>query len=125
MLFLLNIFKYWKIAIIIGLSTIIGVEYWQLERKDNKIIELKVAIQEKVNYLESLENAVDVQNETINEMTKKTKEFKDKLDNANKKVVKIKEREREKIQSILQYKSGTSCEDNMNWLLNEAQKMKK
>lgn len=122
MWFIYSIFRYWKFVLILGMSSVIGFGMWQLERKDKRIYELEILMQEKVFYLESLEDAVDMQNFLIDEMESEKEVFQNKVDEANKRISIIRAEERKKILAILESKSGSTCEDNMKWLLKRAQK---
>lgn len=114
---LYSLFKYWKFIVILLLTSGIGFGMWQLERKNKKIYELELMMQEKVFYLESLEDAVDLQNSMIDDMEDKTKEFEDALKKSNKKIIVIETREKKKILAILEARSGNTCEENMDWMV--------
>lgn len=125
MWFVYSVFRYWKFILILGLTSAIGFGMWQLERKNKKIYELELMVQEKVFYLESLEDAVDLQNEMIDEIEKKNELYEDALEDSKKQRLKIREEEKKRILNILNSNSGNSCEENMDWLVEEAQRSMK
>ena len=87
-----------------------------LERKNKKIYELELMVQEKVFYLESLEDAVDLQNEMIDEIAKKNELYEEAIIKGKKERQKIRKEEKKKILEILESNSGNTCEENMDWL---------
>lgn len=121
MFFIYSIFKYWKFVLILGLSGVLGFGLWQLERKNTQIHKLQLDNQEYEFYLESLEDAVSMQNDMIDTMAEKNKEFEVRLENAQKKIFVIRETEVRRIENIVESDTGNSCESNMDFLLQQAQ----
>lgn len=119
-----GLFRYWKFFTILGMAGFIAFGMWQVEKIKSENNELKLQIQEKVFYLESLEDAVDIQNNMISDLEKNNKVVEDKLDTANKRIVTVKRQEKKKIQDILNASTGGTCESNFEFLLKQAQENK-
>lgn len=121
MYWIYSIFKFWKFGIMIGLTMALMFFMMQSNKKDGEIAELEYFIQEKVFYLDSLEDAVDVQNEMIQDLHDKDEMWDEMLKESQKRVIIIRKQEKEKVLSIIESRVGKSCPEAMDWMVDQAE----
>jgi L-asparagine transporter-like permease len=122
MFFVYSIFRYWKFGIILGLIMMIMYGMMMVHKKDKKIAELEFFIQEKVFYLQSLEDAVNEQNIRIEAMEEAAEMWESLAKEAQKKRAIIRKKEKEKIINIIESDSGKTCPEAMDWMIDQARK---
>lgn len=101
--------------------SLLGAGAW-IYYRSGTIDRLRLDVVEYSVYVEDLEDALTAQNSMIEGLTNKKIMFKAKRDEATIAIKRIEGLKQSLIQEIVRQKIGASCEENMDFLLEQAKK---
>lgn len=115
-----SIFRYWKFGIMLGMIMALMYCLLVINQKDRKLAEQEHFINEKVFYLQSLEDAVDIQNEQLEELRAVEDMWDELVKDAQEKVKVVRAEEARKVVKLLEAETGDTCTEAMDWMIDQA-----
>lgn len=119
--FIYAMFKYWKFGLILALGGMIAYGFSKYTNSQEEIKNLELDLQKQTFYLQSLEDAVALQNDLVEKLENENGVYEDRLEEASKRVELIRRQEQQKVKRILDARIGDKCSDSMDFLLQQAQ----